>query len=724
MSPDEIQQIFFVECDESLVAAEDGLAACKAGTQEDDTVNAVFRAVHSIKGGAGAFGYDALQAYTHTFETLLSDVRDETIELTGELVDLLLIALDTLSDHVRSAREGGDAPDDAELLKKMEAARAGGGDAADEPAAAATEEEPAEDSAPADDEDEMGLDLDSMLADLAGPSEPAEAEAPKEEKRWKVHVRPHGASMANGSEPLLMLRELAELGGTCARCDTAQMPTLDSFELKTGYLGWTFTMPESTSEESVRDIFDFVGDDCGLAIGEDEGIPEVRHAEAAVAKPEAPAKAGKAEAAAPETPSKDQPAPVVAAVPDDDAKSKSPPPTKAPAAGQSIRIDLAKLDRLIDSVGELVIAQAMLAQRLSDDGSAASEEMSMLEVLTRDIQESAMSIRAQPIGSVFSRVPRILRELASSTGKHVKLEVSGEQTELDKTVIERLGEPLTHLIRNAVDHGIEDAAERLAAGKDAEGVLTLSAEHRSGRIHICIADDGKGINREKVLEKAIEKGLVAPDAQLSGEEIDNLIFAPGFSTAQTVTNVSGRGVGMDVVRQNVKDLGGRITIHSEVGKGTTFTLTLPLTLAISDGMIVRVGDDTLVVPLAHVVESLKIEPGQIRGMGTKQKMLKNREDYIPVLPISNVLGSSSNNKKDDGEGVVIVVDTEAFGQAALLVDDICDQRQFVIKSLDTHFHAVEGISGATILGDGKVALILDVDGLFACSIGKTERLAA
>jgi two-component system chemotaxis sensor kinase CheA len=247
----------------------------------------------------------------------------------------------------------------------------------------------------------------------------------------------------------------------------------------------------------------------------------------------------------------------------------------AAAAGASIRIDLAKLDRLIDSVGELVIAQAMMAQRLSNEGVTANEELTLLESLTRDIQESAMSIRAQPIGTVFSRVPRILRELASSTGKHVRLELIGEATELDKTVIERLGEPLTHLIRNAVDHGIENADKRLAAGKEADGTLTLSAEHRSGRILIKIADDGAGINRERVFAKAVEKGLLSPDAQLSPEEIDNLIFAPGFSTAATITSVSGRGVGMDVVRQNVKDLGGRITIESEEGKGTTFTLTLP-----------------------------------------------------------------------------------------------------------------------------------------------------
>ena len=377
---------------------------------------------------------------------------------------------------------------------------------------------------------------------------------------------------------------------------------------------------------------------------------------------------------------------------------------------------------MIDTVGELVIAQAMLAQRLSGDGTAG-EELLLLEGLTRDIQESAMSIRAQPIGSVFSRVPRILRELASSTGKHVKLEVFGETTELDKTVIERLGEPLTHLIRNAVDHGIESAEERLAAGKPAEGTLTLAAEQRSGRILIHITDDGKGIDRARVLAKAVEKGIVAPEAQLSPEDIDQLIFAPGFSTAATITSVSGRGVGMDVVRQNVKDLGGRITIESVPGKGTTFTLALPLTLAISDGMIVTVGDQTLVVPLTHVVESLRPGEADVQGMGTGRQMLNVRGKFIPVLSVAQRTGGRGAGT-DPRRGVLIVVDTQVAGQAALLVDTICDQRQFVIKSLEANFRPVEGVAGATILGDGQVALILDVDTLVAGALGNTGQREA
>jgi two-component system, chemotaxis family, sensor kinase CheA len=725
MTPEEIQQIFFVECEESLAAAEAGLAACQSGTQDGDTINGVFRAVHSIKGGAGAFGFIALQAYTHTFETLLSDVREGTVDLTDDLIGLLLRALDTLSDHVTEAREGGSAPDDAALIAEMEAAQAGAASGAAPEAAPAPEPKVEEPAPVAEDSGDDGLDfdLDSLLDDLTGDFAAPKAE---EAERWDVHVRPHAGAMRNGSEPLLMLRELAELGGHCTHCDVGSVPSLDQFDPSQGYLGWTFSMPVEAEVDAVRDIFDFIGTDCTIAIGE-EGMPAAEiekpqtaepvadAAPAVVAEPAKPAATVAAEPA---------PAPSEAAAPapaGPAAAAKSS--TTAPAVGQSIRIDLFKLDRLIDLVGELVIAQAMLVQRLDGAGITATEELGLLENLTRDIQESAMSIRAQPISSVFSRVPRILRDLASTTGKHVKLDVIGESTELDKTVIERLGEPLTHLIRNAVDHGIESAEDRIAAGKNPEGTLTLSAEHRSGRILISIADDGAGINRERVLSKAIEKGIVAPEAQLSAEEIDHLIFAPGFSTAQTISSVSGRGVGMDVVRQNVKDLGGRIMIESKPGKGTTFVLTLPLTLAISDGMIVNVGDQTLVVPLAHVLESLRPAEGDVKALGSTRHMLNVRGRYIPVLSLREALGAASGATSPE-EGVLIVVDTESAGQAALLVDDIQDQRQFVIKSLATNYRPVDGVAGATILGDGRVALIVDVDGLVACALPTQERQAA
>lgn len=702
MTEDDIKQIFFVECEEALEAAESGLAACREGTHDAETINAIFRAVHSVKGGAGAFGHTAMAAYTHGFENLLGEIREGLVPLEPGLVDLLLLALDCLRDHVEAARGSGAVPDDAELLAKLEAAQAGGGGT---PAPAPV---PAPAPAPAFD------DLDALLDELAAPSP---APAPAAPESWLVHIRPHAGAMTKGSEPLLWLRDLTGLGGTCEACDLAAVPAIEALAVTEGYLGWTFRMPGHVGREAVAEIFDFVGDEVSIAYGPDGTMPPVR-----ITPQAAPAASGDPAPAPPRSEGGEPAAP--AAAPASPAAAAA---TAAAPATQSVRIDLKKLDMLIDGVGELVIAQAMLAQRLTNENLAHVEELALIDGLVRDIQEHAMAFRAQPISSVFGRVPRLLRELGTSTGKHVKLEVAGETTELDKTVIERLSEPMTHLIRNAVDHGIEPPEERRAAGKDPEGTLTLSAEQKAGRIIIRIADDGRGIDRERVLAKAIANGLVAPEAQLSDEDIHQLIFAPGFSTAAQVSNISGRGVGMDVVKQNVKELGGRITIESTPGKGTTFSLALPLTLAISDGMIVQVGDQSLVIPLTHVIESLRPTPADVRNMGTHAQMLNARGSFVPIVPLGQLTGAN-DAVSNPCEGVLVLVETEGHGRAALLVDAIADQRQFVIKALDAHYRQVESVAGATILGNGKVALIVDVDFIASTTarigVGPAAALAA
>ncbi|MDJ0977120.1 MAG: chemotaxis protein CheA [Erythrobacter sp.] len=700
MNDDDIQQIFFVECDEALEATEAGLDRCKAGTHDDETINAIFRGVHSIKGGAGAFGHEALQAYTHCFENLLGDIREGKVALGSEIIDLLLLANDLLRDHVEAAREGSTAPDDAALMKRLEAARA-------EPSQIVTptsaEREPASSIPAADPLD----DLDALLDELAGPDgsdhqaddETAAPSAQSEPEVWILRIRPHAGAMANGGEPLLWLRELAAMGGECLECHVNDVPAIDNLEVEEGYLGWTFSIPGSVSRESVEELFDFAGEDVSLAFGSDAALPETRLSTAKEDQSSAPS-----------------PTPATAAAAPAESPKSTPTRSSSSPASQSVRIDLNKLDKLINGVGELVIAQAMLTQRLENENLAHVEELAMLDTLVRDIQEHAMAFRAQPISSVFGRVPRLLRELAGSTGKHVKLEVTGESTELDKTVIERLSEPMTHLIRNAVDHGIETPSERTAAGKEAEGTLTLSAEQKAGRIVIQISDDGRGIDRKKVLGKAIKNGLVAADDQLSDEEVNQLIFAPGFSTAANVSNISGRGVGMDVVKQNVKDLGGRIAIESAPGEGTTFTLALPLTLAISDGMIVKVGDQSLVIPLAHVIESLRPATEDIKGLGTQRQMLNARGAFVPVVSLARAIGAREIEAAPS-ERVLVLVETESHGRAALLVDAITDQRQFVIKSLDAHYRSVDSVAGATILGNGQVALIVDVDYLVQCASG-------
>lgn len=790
MTNDDILNIFFLECEEALAAAETGLMECREGTATGETVNSIFRSVHSIKGGAGAFGFTALQAFTHKFETVLSFVREGQLAQGEALNSLMLRAFDVLTDHVNAARGEGSTPDDAAVSAELEAmsarAEAGegaeveaepeaavvdagpvldfdldsliGGIEADEPTAPVAEAAPVP-AAAADDFD-FDLDLDALIASVEADA-PADAPAAEKPADWTVLVRPRAGAMANGGDPLLLLRELEALGGTCRAVHHNHLPDLADFDAANAYLGFVFHVPGSVDEDAIRDIFDFVGDDCALEVvrgeAEDRFVammaeePEklereeivVEVASAPIADP-APVAAAPVVEAAPApvevkaAPVAAAPAPVAAApvAPKVAPVAAAPQPApaepaadaarKAPvASGQTIRVDLAKLDRLIDTVGELVIAQAMMAQRLSEHGLGQIDELGMLDQLTRELQDSAMSSRAQPIGSVFSRVPRIVRELETETGKRVRLEVSGEQTELDKTVVERLGEPLTHLIRNAIDHGLEKTDDRIAAGKPAEGVVKLSAEHRSGKILISIADDGAGINRERVFNKAVEKGLIAADAQLTDEEIDNLIFAPGFSTAAVVSNISGRGVGMDVVRQNVKDLGGRITIQSTPGKGSVFTLALPLTLAISDGMIVQVGDQTLVVPLTHVVESLRPSTDDLRSMGNGKNMLDVRGTFLPIIPIAAPIGAVGAAARPE-EAVLIVVETEDAGSAILMVDSILDQRQFVIKSLETNYRPVPCVAGATILGDGKVALILDVDALVGSAVSYNGglRLAA
>jgi len=452
----------------------------------------------------------------------------------------------------------------------------------------------------------------------------------------------------------------------------------------------------------IEGVFDFV-DGWTLEFpaaegGSAESAPIVDEAPALV-----PASAAPAETVAPVSAA---PAPAAPA----EAKPKAAPVANdAPAAAAAtIRVELDKLDRLVNLVGELVITQAMLAQRLSEHGLGGTSELSSLENLTRELQDSAMSIRAQPMKTVFSRVPRIIRELESDTGKRVRLQVDGEMTEVDKTVVERIGEPLTHLIRNAVDHGLEGPQERVAAGKTEEGTVRVAAEQRSGRIVITVEDDGRGIDRERVRAKAIERGIVAADTPLSDEDIDNLIFAPGFSTAEKVSNISGRGVGMDVVRRNVQALGGRIGVSSRFGLGTSFTLSLPLTLAVLDGMIVRVGDQTFVIPLGNIVESLRAQQTQISYLGDNAALLDVRGAQLPVINIGALLDIDGKSEPDGT--VMIVVESDA-GPAVIMVDTIEDQRQVVVKSLEANYQAIPGVSGATILGDGRVALILDVEGV-------------
>jgi two-component system chemotaxis sensor kinase CheA len=505
---------------------------------------------------------------------------------------------------------------------------------------------------------------------------------------------------------VLFLRELSRLGELTTELDASFLPSLEGLEPERSYCTWTVHLPGDILEASIRDVFDFVGDDCPI---------ELTHIAAAqTPSPDAAPVDIDSLLQSVRTPEAEK-----AALSSDDEERQTPAAEKAGASksapqtgGATIRVDLERVDRMIDLVGELVINQAMLSQRVAESGLARSSTVAIgldeLEQLTREIQDSVMAIRAQPVKSVFQRMPRLVREAASATGKQVRLVMEGEGTEVDKTVIERLSDPITHMLRNAIDHGLESPEERATSGKPSEGTVRLAALHRSGRIVIEVSDDGKGINRPKVREIAIKKELIAADANLSDEEIDNLIFLPGFSTASAVSNLSGRGVGMDLVKRSIQALGGRIAISSVPGKGSTFTLSLPLTLAVLDGMVVSVGEQTLVAPLTTIIETLRPKPEEVRAFGPKGAVLAVRGAHVPLIDIGVALGQRTRSI-DPSQGVVLLVESEIGGRAALVADEIQGQRQVVIKSLEANFQRVEGIAAATILGDGRVALILDVD---------------
>src|SRR5579883_554051 len=693
-----IKQTFFQECEEQLGELESGLLALEGGDTDPETVNAVFRAVHSIKGGAGAFSLEDLVRFAHVFETALDHIRAGRVVATPDVLKILLRAADVLADLVHAARDGGevDAERSQALTGELRGLDPNGG-------------------AEAAEDDLSGLNFQPIQVsfdDLDDPLEPAK-------RSFLIRFKPKPSLYAKANEAALILRELGELGRTKVACDTSELPLLSELDPEGAYLAWTIELETEQDEAAIREVFEFVAWDCELEIGQPGEAPPA----GADIDDEVAALLAKVGASLDEETSEPKTQDLIEkAEPEKPRETVKPgkgsPETEGKAATQTIRVDLDRVDRLIDLVGELVINQAMLAQRVGEAGlaraSAVVVGLDELEQLTREIQDSVMAIRAQPVKSVFQRMPRLVREVAALTGKQVRLTTEGENTEVDKTVVERLADPLTHMIRNAIDHGLESPEARRAAGKPGEGLVRLSALHRSGRIVIEVSDDGAGINRAKIKALAAGKGLIAPDAALTDEEIDNLIFLPGFSTAQAVSDISGRGVGMDVVRRSIQTLGGRISIRSVPGRGSTFTMSLPLTLAVLDGMVVTVAGETLVVPLTAIAETLQPKPPAVHGFGGTARVISIRNQFVPLIDVGRELGYRADCA-DPRASVAILVETEGHARSALLVDAILGQRQVVIKSLEANYRHVPGIAAATILGDGRVALILDVDAVVARS---------
>jgi len=596
---DEIRQIFLEESTEGLDVMESGLLALEPGAADMETINDIFRAAHSIKGGGGTFGFLEVSDFTHWVETILDEMRSGERDVTEHGITLLLESVDCLRGMMDTinAKSDYDTPRISALQARIQAL-------------------------------------------LDGSDQPPAAES--------VDTSEAESSALVSEEPAV---------------ETLMEPEQPTDDL----------LPESAEQEVTADV-----------------PPEVKEAklEPKTEQKEAPTTESKSPKAAPES------------------------------GGSSIRVNVEKVDSLLNLVGELVITQSMLGRFKKEfnvnDLSDLRDGLAQLESNTRELQESAMQIRMLPIKVAFSRFTRLVRDLSRSLGKKVKLELLGEQTELDKTVLEKIGDPLVHLVRNSLDHGIETVEKRIAAGKSEEGLLRLSAFHEAGHIVIEISDDGAGLDRDRILAKAIDRGLVSEDEQLTDDAIHMLIFNAGFSTADQVSDLSGRGVGMDVVRRNIQDLGGRIDIESELGVGSKFTIRLPLTLAILDGQLVRVGKEIYIVPLLSIVESVFINPERVNVVANNSMLYRLREEFLPITDLRAICGGYHKdmtlNVDELNDKLLVVIET-AGKRYGIVVDDLEDQQQVVIKGLENNYKHVHGLAGATILGDGSVALILDIPGL-------------
>lgn len=629
----QFRETFFQEAAEHLQTMESGLLSLRPPDGDPEILNAIFRGAHSMKAGAGTFGFDVVGRFTHTLESLLDRMRSGEVGLSAKLTDLLLRSVDLLRALLDSAASGGTGvpPEMEELVAQLSGVRDGGPDA------------------------------------------PPKADTPVGERRrnsteYAIEFEPGPEVFRLGLDPLLVLRDVAELGRVLSvEADLRRLPPVGELEPEECYLAWRIRLQTSAGEDEVRDVFAFF-----------EGVAEV--------SVEAVAEHG--------------------AGPSDQPRLGE----RASSRETSIRVSSAKVDRLIDLLGELMIAQSVATQIMDgytpDRLPHLQEAMTDIERYTLELQERAMRIRMLPMGTIFNRFPRLVHDTAQALGKDVELRIGGEETELDKGMVERIADPLTHLVRNAVDHGIELPEDRRGAGKPAQGLLRLSAFHQGGNVVIEVADDGRGLDTARIRRKGIERGLIAAEDDLTDEQIQALIFRAGFSTAERVSDLSGRGVGMDVVKRSVDALNGTVSLESAPGKGTCFRIRLPLTLAILDAMLLKVGEQTYVLPLVSIIESIQPRREHVRAIAGQGEVITVRGEPLPLLRLHRIFNVATEIT-DPARGLVVIIE-HGSGEAALLVDEILGQQQVVVKSLETNFRKVEGITGATILGDGRAALILDV----------------
>lgn len=642
--------IFFEECSEGIEAMESGLLNLEDGQSDAETINTIFRAAHSIKGGAGTFGFNDLAEFTHGMESMLDEMREGRRPITRDAVSLLLESVDCLRELVLCCKDNQEIDSDAIANLKQRLV-----------------------SLPAEESESDNKSTSSI-----------EAESQTSTAGWCVSFHPYKNLFYSGNDPLRLLRELHGLGELEVKVDVSGLPDFAELDPEKSYLGWEILLKGDASKEQVSEVFAWVEGDCKLEI---KARTNRRTQWGRRADDNATLKYGRRQS------------------------------DKEALIGQevtTIRVGIDKVDELVNLVGELVITQSIINRVCMDldldHAEKLSESLEQLDRNTRDLQEQTMNIRMLPIDFAFQRLPRIVRDLSQTLEKKVELKFSGQSTELDKTVLEKIVDPLVHLVRNSLDHGIETPEQRRAKGKDETGVINVNAYHQGGNIIIEVIDDGAGLDQKKILEKAREKGLVEEEEEeLSVEQVQDMIFMPGFSTAVTVSDVSGRGVGLDVVRRNIADLGGMVEVVSEPDHGSKFTIRLPLTLAILEGLMVRVGGQVYILPLLAIVESVQIKKGQVNAVAGKAEFYQYRDEYLPVIRLHEVFNIETEVTNLE-QGLLTIVDA-GNKRIGLFLEEVLGQQQVVIKSLKKNFQQVEGISGATILGDGSVALILDVPGL-------------
>ncbi len=650
---EQFHETFFEESFEGLDIMESGLLELEQGEVDLENINTIFRSAHSIKGGSGTFGFTAVAEFTHDMETLLDQMRNGDRQVTVPVVDILLGSVDVLRNMLNAIRDGSeiDVQNIAEMTTSIK-----------------------------------GILGEEDVAPTSSDVEKSSVAA----KGWIVNFKPHIEIMKTGNDTLRLIRELNSLADKAeVTINNDELPALNDLDPEDCHQSWTINLIDGDiSENDIREVFAWVDDECDLkieALANEDGYVGSERRE------------------------------------DDDRRQKKPERraterrTGKTTESSSIRVNISKVDELINMVGELVITQSMLSRfGESDDFNTSTIErlkdgLAQLEGHTRELQESVMRIRMMPISFAFQRFPRLVHDLSTIFDKKIELVMSGEATELDKTVLEKIGDPLVHLVRNSLDHGIESPADRVKAGKSETGVIELSAFHQGGNIVIEIKDDGAGLNKEKIISKAKENGLINQGERLADDQVYDLIFRPGFSTADVVSDVSGRGVGMDVVRRNIRELGGAVEVKSIPGEGSVFTIRLPLTLAILDGQLVGIGEETYILPVISIIESLQVKTENINAVAGNAEVYRLRDEYIPIVRLYKIFGIKPVSTELES-GLLVVVEAEGK-KIAIYVDDLLGQQQVVIKSLETNFKKIQGLSGATILGDGTVALIIDIAGL-------------